>query len=85
MNGKLKHYEVSIYNKEVRELNDQNKSHPNYNSDWAHLQYLTFEGESEKDIILQARKKHPERKGFVIDKIVEIKEYEFVKPVGRRF
>lgn len=31
------------------------------------------------------RKKHPERKGFIIDKIVEIKEYEFLKPVGQRF
>lgn len=85
MSNDLKRFEVSIYNEQVRELNEQNKDHPNFNRDWAHLHYFTFEGESESDIIPHIRKKYPERKGFIIDKIVEIKEYEFIRPVGQRF
>jgi len=84
MTEKLKCFEVSIYNEQVRELDKQNKSHPNYNREWAHLHFLTYEAETESDVIDMVCKKHPERKGFVIDKISEIKEYEFIKPVGRR-
>ncbi|MCF6214940.1 MAG: hypothetical protein L3J58_02080 [Emcibacter sp.] len=85
MAEKLKRFEVSIYNEQVRELDKQNKSHPNYNREWAHLHFLTYEAETESDVIDMVRKKHPERKGFIIDKISEVKEYEFIKPVGRRF
>ncbi len=85
MSNNHKRFEVSIYNQHVRELDEQNKNHPNYSSEWAHLHFLTFEGENEDDIIRQVRKKHPERKGFIIDKVVELKEFEFVKPVGQRF
>ncbi|WP_339865693.1 hypothetical protein [Paremcibacter congregatus] len=84
MDSGSKRFEVSLYNKDVRKMLEQNKDHPNFNRDWAHLQFFTYEGETENDILEQVRKKYPERKGFVIDKVMEIKEYEFVKPVGRR-
>ncbi|MBL4612611.1 MAG: hypothetical protein JKY91_02605 [Emcibacter sp.] len=85
MSNNSKYFEVSIYNQQVRELDRQNKDHPNFTRDWAHLHFLSYEGESEEDVIQQVRKKHPERKGFIIDKIVELKEYDFIKPVGRKF
>jgi len=85
MTNKLKQFEVSIYNAQVREMVERNKSHPNFNNDWAHLHFLSYEAETESDVIEMVRKKHPERKGFVIDKITEIKEYEFIKPVGQKF
>jgi len=85
MSEKLKRFEVSLYNKQVRECDEQDKEHPNFNRTWANLNYLVYEGKNEQEIMDQVRKRHPERKGFVIDKIVEIKEYEFVKPVGQRF
>lgn len=85
MNNDLKRFEISIYNQQVRELDRENKDHPNFARDWAHLHFLTYEAESEAGAIQQVQKRHPERKGFVIDKIVEIKEYDFVKPVGRRY
>ncbi len=84
MSDKLKHFEVSIYNEQVRELDKLNKEHPNFSRDWARLHFLSYEGHDENDVIQQVRKRHPERKGFVISKIVEIKEYEFIKPVGRK-
>lgn len=85
MSNGPKRFEVSLYNKDVRKFEEQNKVHPNFNSDWAHLQFFTYEGESERDILEQVRRKYPERKGFVIDKVVQIKEYEFIRPVGQRF
>ena len=85
MSNDLKRFEVSIYNEQVRELNKQNKDHPNFTRDWAHLHFFTYKGETEIDIIQQIQKKYPKRKGFIIDKIVEIKEYEFIRPVGQRF
>jgi len=85
MTDKLKRFEFSIYNEQVRELDKQNKHHPNFNREWAHLHFLTYEAETESEAIDMLRKKHPERKGFVIDKVTEIKEYEFIKPVGQRF
>ncbi len=85
MSNELKRYEVSLYNQQVRDMDKENKDHPNFAREWAHLHFLTYEGETENDVIQQVQKRHPERKGFVIDKIVEIKEYEFIKPVGRRF
>ncbi|PCI33575.1 MAG: hypothetical protein COB54_04585 [Alphaproteobacteria bacterium] len=80
-----KRFEVSIFNQQVREMSKQNKDHPNFNSDWAHLQFFTFEGETEEEALQKIRLKYPERKGFIIDKIVEVLEYEFIKPVGRRY
>lgn len=85
MSNNLKRFEVSIYNQQVRDLDKENKDHPNFNRDWAHLHFVTFEGEDEADVIRQVQRKHPERKGFVIDKIIEIKEYDFIRPVGQRF
>lgn len=85
MSNKLKHFEVSLYNRQVRELDEKNRDHPNFSRDWAHLHFLNYEGENEQDVIAQVHKKYPERKGFVIDRIVEMKEYEFVRPPGRRF
>ncbi|MCF8474320.1 MAG: hypothetical protein K9G26_06440 [Emcibacter sp.] len=84
MSDKLKNFEVSIYNEQVRELDKLNKEHPNFSRDWARLHFLSYEARDENDVIQQVRRRHPERKGFVIDKIVEIKEYEFIKPVGRK-
>ena len=84
MAGKLKHFEVSLYNSQVRELVQKNKEHPNFNRDWANLHFLTYKAENKNEVIEQVRKRHPERKGFVIDKIVEVREYEFAKLAGQR-
>ena len=84
MGNALKRFEVSVYNKFVREYDEQNKIHPNFNNSWARLNFLVFEANSQDEVIQLVRRKHPERKGFVIDKIVEVKEYEFIKPVGVR-
>lgn len=85
MSNALKRFEVSIYNEQVREMDQNNKDHPNFAREWAHLHFLTYDGETEEDVIQQVQKRHPQRKGFVIDKIVEIKEYDFIKPVSKRF
>ncbi len=85
MSEKRKKFEVSVYNQQVREMDKQNKEHPNFSREWARLNFLSYEGADEQEVIRKVHKKYPERKGFVIDKIVEMKEYEFVKPVGQRF
>ncbi len=84
MSNDLKRFEVSIYNKSVREYDEKNKVHPNFNNSWARLNFIVYEANNQDEVIQIVKRKHPERKGFVIDKIVEIKEYEFVKPVGYR-
>ncbi|NOZ42023.1 MAG: hypothetical protein GXP02_02485 [Alphaproteobacteria bacterium] len=80
-----RHFEVSIYNQQVRDTDKQNKEHPNFSRDWVNLHYFTYDGETEDDAVRQAHRKYPERKGFVVDRIIELKEYEFTKSPGQRF
>ncbi|WP_417318137.1 hypothetical protein [Emcibacter sp.] len=80
--GSLKRFEVSVFNQEVRDCEKKGRVHPSFDASWADLNFFTYESDSKEDVIRQIERRYPPRKGFVISDIIEIKEFEFVKPRG---
>ncbi|MCW9033174.1 MAG: hypothetical protein OQK35_04790 [Alphaproteobacteria bacterium] len=63
-------FQVGVYNRDVRALVKENKSHEGIRDEWAdvHLQDVLAHDEQEaKDIILR---RYPEAQGFVVESVV---------------
>ncbi|WP_321391323.1 hypothetical protein [Emcibacter sp.] len=80
----LKRFEVSLYNQQVRDYERKGRVHPSFDTSWADLNFFTFECSTAEEALSQIEKKYPSRKGFVVSQIIEVKEFEFVRPTGVR-
>lgn len=72
----MNEYEITIYNQEVRDCVQDNKRHPQFDSGWADQRFLMIEAKDADNARKIIRRRHPERKGFVIVDIVEIPNYQ---------
>lgn len=69
-------YEITIYNKEVRNYVQGNKKHPQYDSGWADQRFLMIEAEDADDARKIVNRRHPDHKGFVIVDITKTPDYQ---------
>ncbi|MFC7050630.1 hypothetical protein [Emcibacter nanhaiensis] len=78
----IKRFEAAVFNQQVRDYERDGRVHPSFDSSWADLNFFTFECASKDEVVRLIEKKYPPRKGFVISDIIEIREFEFVRPAG---
>ena len=62
-------FEVTIYNKEVREKVEVGEHHSRFNDSWADFQYIPIRGNNEDQARARIEEMHPNNQGFVIDDI----------------
>jgi len=62
-------YEVSIYNKDVRSLVKENRSHGTYDDHWADCQLHDVVASSENEARQMVDERFPEDEGFVIEDV----------------
>ncbi|PHS78833.1 MAG: hypothetical protein COB59_05075 [Rhodospirillaceae bacterium] len=62
-------YEITIYNKTVRELVHDGESHKRYTDDWADSHYIEFEANSEAEAVEKCGRKYPGHDGFIIEQV----------------
>ena len=64
-------YEVAIYNKDVRSLVKQNKSHKLFDDSWADAQLHDVVARTEGEAREAIADRFPPKDGFVIEKVVK--------------
>ncbi len=62
-------FEITIYNKEVREKVEAGEHHGRLRDSWADFQYIEIAAADEEEARAQIEKMHPGAQGFVIDDI----------------
>ncbi|MEL0106044.1 MAG: hypothetical protein ACO3MW_04020 [Rhodospirillales bacterium] len=62
-------FEVSLYNKEVRALVKNNKSHNLFDDYWADLQVHGIVARDAEEARLLAKQRYPKKEGFVIESV----------------
>lgn len=62
-------YEVTIYNKDVRALVKDNKSHSHFDDHWADAQVRDIEAMTEAEAREKISERYPPLEGFVIEGI----------------
>lgn len=71
----MKTYEITIYNKEVRDSLQNFQSHPNFDDGWSDQRFLQVEANNLQDARKIINRRYPERSGFVIVDILELPEF----------
>lgn len=62
-------YEAAIYNKDVRAIRAEGKSHPSISDDWANVRFIEVEAMNEAMARAKLARDFPESDGFVIDEL----------------
>ena len=62
-------FEVSLYNKEVRALVKDNKSHSFFDDHWADRQIHGIVASDAQEAKILAKNRYPQKEGFVIESI----------------
>ena len=62
-------FEITIYNKEVREKVEAGGHHRDLTDDWADFQYIEIDADSAEQARARAEDRYPNSKGYVIDDI----------------
>ncbi len=65
-------FEITIYNKEVREKVEAGEHHNRFRDSWADFQYIEIDAPNEEQARVQIEVMHPGVQGFVIDDIRKI-------------
>ncbi len=65
-------FEITIYNKEVREKVEAGEHDSRFRDSWADFQYIEIEADNEEQVRAQIEVMHPGVQGFVIDDIRKI-------------
>jgi hypothetical protein len=65
-------FEITIYNKEVREKVEAGEHHSRFSDSWADFQYIEIDALYEEQVRTQVEVMHPGVQGFVIDDIQKI-------------
>ena len=62
-------FEVTIYNKDVREKVELGEHHSRFSDSWADFQYIEIDASDEKKARARAEEMHPSAQGFIIDDV----------------
>ncbi len=62
-------FEITVYNKEVREKVEAGGHHRDLTDDWADFQYIEIEADTEEKARARAEDRYPNTQGYVIDDI----------------
>ena len=65
-------FEITIYNKEVREKVEAGERHRRFPDTWADFQYIEIAADNEEQVRAKVEVMHPGVQGFVIDDIRKI-------------
>ena len=65
-------FEITIYNKEVREKVEAGEHDSRFSDKWADFQYIEIAADNEEQVRAQVEEMHPGVQGFVIDDIRKI-------------
>ena len=65
-------FEITIYNKEVREKVEAGEHHEGFRDYWADFQYIKIGAADEEEARAMIEKMHPSVQGFVIDDVRNI-------------
>ena len=68
-NGQL--FEISLYNKEVRALVKDNKSHNLFDDHWADSQTFGIVARDAQEARQLAKQRYPQKDGFVIETVTD--------------
>ncbi len=70
-------FEVTIYNKQVREKIKEGEHHAHFTDGWADFRYVEVRADNEDQARARIKERHPPEKGFVIDSVVKVEEPKF--------
>jgi len=62
-------FEVTIYNKDVRQKVQDGEHHEHFTDDWADFRYIEIRAENEDQVRTRLEDRYPSDQGFVIDSI----------------
>ncbi len=65
-------FEITIYNKEVREKVEAGEHHRQFPDTWADFQYIEIDAPNEEQARARIEEMHPSVQGFVIDDIRKV-------------
>ncbi len=65
-------FEITIYNKEVREKVEAGEHDSRFPDTWADFQYIEIEADNEEQVRSRIEVMHPGVQGFVIDDIRKV-------------
>jgi len=65
-------FEITIYNKEVREKVEADEHHSRFRDSWADFQYIEISATDEEDARARIEEMHPSVQGFVIDDVRKV-------------
>ena len=68
-------FEVAVYNAEVRACVADQRRHRDLSDDWADIHCIEIEAEDEAHALDKAQRRYPDRRGYVIEAVTEIKDY----------
>ncbi|MFC4349537.1 hypothetical protein ACFO5Q_16920 [Kordiimonas lipolytica] len=69
--GRLRYFEVSIFNMEVRWFVQDNADHPYFHDAWAQEQHVLIKGYSQMSVLSTVCERFPRSQGFVVTQIRE--------------
>lgn len=67
-------YEVTVFNKQVREKVENGEHHEHYTDDWAEFRYVEIRALNEDQARSQVNGRFSPENGFVIDSIIMLQE-----------
>ncbi|MDA0240823.1 MAG: hypothetical protein O3A84_12465 [Proteobacteria bacterium] len=67
----LRPFEVSVYNREVREALKENQSHEIYGDHWADVQHRDVMAPDAAEAYRLATERYPADQGFVVEQLVQ--------------
>lgn len=72
----MKKYEITLYNKAVREAVADGKSHRQYDDGWADQRFIQIEAHDSREARNIIHRRHPAHKGFVVIDVTRIPDFE---------
>ncbi len=70
-------YEVTIYNREVRQRVEDGGHHEHFTDDWADFRYIEIRAANEDQARARLADRYPAKQGFVIDSVIEQQPSKF--------
>ncbi|NQV82559.1 MAG: hypothetical protein HQ494_01950 [Rhodospirillales bacterium] len=65
-------FEITVFNKKVREMVENGQHHKQYTDDWADFRYVEISADSEEQARRKINGRYPPENGFVIDSIARM-------------
>jgi hypothetical protein len=70
-------YEVTVYNREVRQKVEDGGHHEHFTDDWADFRYIEIRAANEDQARARLEDRYPAKQGFDIDSVIEQQPSKF--------